>query len=63
MGAILWLYQMQELFIVYAPDTYVTENSHGNCSWITGHRKIQKTNTLDFNLSPLSFYFLSYFSN
>ena len=36
MGGILWLYQTQELFIICTPDRDVTENSHGDCSWIAG---------------------------
>ena len=39
MGDILWLYQTQGLLIIYAPDTDVTENSHGDCSWTAGHAK------------------------
>ena len=38
MGGILWLYQTQGLFIICAPDTDVTENSYGNCSWKGGHK-------------------------
>ena len=29
MGGILWLYQTQGLFIIYAPDTDMTDDSHG----------------------------------
>ena len=39
MGGILWLYQYQELFIICAPDTDVTENSHSDYSWTAGHKK------------------------
>ena len=28
----MWLYQTQGLFIIYAPDTNVTENSYSDCS-------------------------------
>ena len=39
MGGILWLYQTQGLFMIYAPDTDVTKNSHDGCSWTVGHKK------------------------
>ena len=45
MGGILWQYQTQGLFVIYAPDTDVTEDCHGDCSLIAGHEK-----TLSFNL-------------
>ena len=37
MNSILWLYQSQELFIICAPDTDVTENSHSDCLWTPGY--------------------------
>ena len=42
MGGILWLYQTQGLFIICAPDTDVTENSHGNSSLTAGPEKKKK---------------------
>ena len=46
MGGILWLYQTQGLFIICAPDTDVTEDSHCDCSLTAGHDK----KDLSFNL-------------
>ena len=67
MGGILWLYQTQRLFMICAPDTDVTENSHGGCSWTAGHKKKKKKInvyiTLSFNLvkvcCPAILYFTS----
>ena len=42
MGGILLLYQTQGLFIINAPDTDVTENSHGDYSLTAGHEKEPK---------------------
>ena len=39
MGDILWLYQTQGLFIIYVPDTDMTDDSHGDCSLTAGHKK------------------------
>ena len=54
MGSILWLSQIQELFIICAPDTDVIEktNSYGKCSWTAGHKKkyICLLNFKSFNL-------------
>ena len=46
MGSILWLYQTKGLFIICAPDTDETENSHGDYSWTAGYKK----NNLSFLL-------------
>ena len=50
MGSILWLYQIQGLFIICAPDTDVTENSYTvvteNSSWTAGHKKIKWIDSL-----------------
>ena len=40
MVGILWVYQTQGLFILCAPDTDITEDSHGDCSWTVGHKKL-----------------------
>ena len=42
MGSILLLHQTQSLFIIWAPDTDVTENSHGKYFLIAGHKKREK---------------------
>ena len=44
-GGILWLYQTQGMFVICAPETDVTDDSHGDCSLTAGHKK-----KLSFNL-------------
>ena len=39
MSYMLWLYQTQGLFVVWAPDTDVTDNIYGDYSWTVGHEK------------------------
>ena len=39
MGGVLWLYQTQGSYIICAPDTDVTKNSHDDCSWKAGDKK------------------------
>ena len=46
-GGILWLYQTQGLFTIYAPDTDVTDDSHGDCSLTACQKKKEK---LSFDL-------------
>ena len=41
-------YRIQGLFIICAPDTNVTENSHSYCSWTAGHKKTQKETSFNF---------------
>ena len=61
MGGILWLNQTQGLFIICAPDTDVTENSHSGCLWTAGHHKKLKnkqkswpfSTMLEFGWSPI----------
>ena len=44
MGGILWLYQTQGLFIISAPDTDVTDDSHGETVyWWRVTKKPKKT--------------------
>ena len=42
MDRILWLYQTQGLFTICAPDTDVTDDSHGDCSLTVGRKKNPK---------------------
>ena len=42
MGSILWIYQTQGAFIIWAPDTDATENNYGMFSCTAGHIKKQK---------------------
>ena len=62
MGGILWLYQTQDLFIICAPDTDVTENNHSVYSWTASHKKKAGAKyTLPWFLtcsSPLAWYFV-----
>ena len=39
MGGIFWLYQTHGLFIICAPDTDVTEDSHSDSLRTAGHKK------------------------
>ena len=41
MGGILRLYQTQGLYKICAPDTDVTEDSHGDCTLTAGHKNKQ----------------------
>ena len=52
MGGILWPYQTQGLFIIFAPDTDVTDVSHGDCSLTADHTTPPK---FYLSLSPITY--------
>ena len=39
MDGILWLYQIQGLLMICAPNTDVTKNSYDGYTWTAGHEK------------------------
>ena len=41
----MWLYQTQGLFTICAPDTDVTDDSHGDCSLTAGYTHKKSTPT------------------
>ena len=57
----LWLYQTQGLYMIYASDTDVNKNSHGGCSWKAGQKIIYIT--LSFNLVRVRCLAILYFTS
>ena len=50
MSGILWLYQTQGLFMIYAPETDMIKNSYDGYTWTAGYKKREVYVTLSFDL-------------